>query len=91
MCMMPLNEDETYYEVCFTVSPDKRSGQITLVKPDHIFYGNTSEDVVFTVRAGDEEDAEEKAYKSLTETGGQFVKKYGPGFEVKEKYVWKIY
>ena len=62
------NEDETNYEVCFTVSPDKRTNKITCVKPDHLFYGNASEDVVFKVKANSEVDAEEKSYQMLTDT-----------------------
>jgi hypothetical protein len=84
------NEDETNYEVCFTVSPDKRTNQITCVKPDQLFYGNTSEDVVFKVKANSEADAEEKSYQMLTDPAGQHVKKYGPGFEVKTKYIWRV-
>ena len=84
------NEDETTYEVCFTVSPDKRKDQITLVKPDQLFYGNTSEDAVFKVKANGEADAEEKSYRMLADPAGPFVKKYGPGFEVKTKYIWRV-
>jgi hypothetical protein len=82
--------DEYYYEVCFTVSPDVRTNQITCVKPDHIFYGNKQEDLVFKVRADSEEEAEEKARKLLTNPEDQYVRKYGPGFEVKTKFVRKV-
>ena len=84
------NEDETTYEVCFTVSPDKRKDQITFVKPDQLFSGNTSEDVVFKVKADSEADAEEKSHQLLIDPAGPFVKKYGPGFEVKTKYIWRV-
>jgi hypothetical protein len=82
--------DENFYEVCFTVSPDNRTGQITFVKPDHIFYGNTSEDQVFKVKANSEEDAEDQARKLLTDPGREYIRKYGPGFEVKTKYIRKV-
>jgi hypothetical protein len=84
------NGDETTYEVCFTVSPDKRTNQITYVKPDHLFNGNTAEDVVLKVKANSEADAEEKGYQMLSDPAGQFVKKYGPGFEMKTKYIWRV-
>lgn len=83
-------EDLMDYEVCFTISPDTRSNQISRVKSDHLFYGNKSEDVVFKVKANSEEDAVAKAYGRLTDLNGEYVKKYGPGFEVKQKYIWKI-
>jgi hypothetical protein len=88
---MHTNEDESTYEVCFTVSPDKRTDQIARVGAEHIFYGNLSEDVRFTLKASSEEDAEEKGYNMLTDPLGPYVKKFGPGFEVKQKYVWRIY
>ena len=34
--------------------------------------------------------AEEKAFAMLTDPQGLYVKKYGPGFEVKKKYVWHV-
>jgi hypothetical protein len=85
-----LSNDETNYEVCFTVSPYKQTNQITHVKPDHLFHGNTSEDVQFKVKADSEADAEDKSYQMLIAPEGQFVKKYGPGFEVKTKYIWRV-
>jgi hypothetical protein len=88
---MLIAEDETNYEVCFTVSPDNRSNQITYVKPDHIFHGNVAEDVKFNIKANSVEEAEEKGYNMLTDPIGQYVKKFGPGFEIKKKYVWRIY
>lgn len=88
---MPPNEDETGYEVCFTVSPDKRTDRITRVKPDHLFYGSSSADVVFRVNAADEEDAEDKACKILTDPDGPYIKKFGRGLEIKKKYIWHIY
>ncbi|OPY25215.1 MAG: hypothetical protein A4E28_03257 [Methanocella sp. PtaU1.Bin125] len=82
--------DEYAYEVCFTVSPDSRTGQIAYVRPDHIFYGSSAEDVVFKVMAEGEEEAEEKARSLLADPGGESVKKYGPGLEVKTKYIHRL-
>lgn len=45
---------------------------------------------MFKVKANSEEDAVAKAYGRLTDLNGEYVKKYGPGFEVKQKYIWKI-
>jgi hypothetical protein len=90
--MMHVSEDDqSDYEVCFTVSPDKRTDQITRIEPDAIFHGNVSEDVKFTVKADSVEEAEEKSYNMLTDTRSPYVKKYGPGFQVKKKYIWRIY
>jgi hypothetical protein len=89
---MPSNGDDSYdYEVCFTVSHDTRSDKVTMVRPDTIFHGSKAEDVVFKVKADSEEGAEEKAFGMLTDPAGEYVKKYGPGFEVKMKYVWRIF
>lgn len=82
--------DEYYYEVCFTVSPDSRTNEIRYVKPDHLFYGTIAVDIVFNVRADSEEDAEEKARKLLADPGSGHVGKYGPGMEVKTKYVRRV-
>jgi len=83
--------DDANYEVCFTVATDPRSNQVTVIRPDQLFYGNNPADVVFKLRAEDEEEAEEKGYKMLTDPAGEYVKKYGPGFEVKKKYVWQAF
>ncbi len=88
---MPSNGDNMYdYEVCFTVSSGSRTGQITRIRPDQIFYGHWSDDIVFRVKADSEERAEEKAFAALTDPKGLYVKKYGPGFEVKTKYIWRV-
>jgi hypothetical protein len=84
-------DDQSNWEVCFTVSPVKGTDQITYVKPDDIFHGNVSEGVKFNVKANSVEDAEEKSYNMLTDPRSPYVKKYGPGFEVKKKYIWRIY
>lgn len=89
--MRPGEGNSDDFEVCFTISPDSRTNQVTMVKPDQIFYGNKSEDIVFKVKADSEEEAKEKAYKMLSDPGGQYLIKYGPGLEVKTKYVWKIF
>ena len=81
---------KTIYEGMFYRVPDKQTNQITHVKPDHLFHGNTSEDVQFKVKADSEADAEDKSYQMLIAPQGQFVKKYGPGFEVKTKYIWRV-
>lgn len=86
-----LSSEETNYEVCFIVSTERGTGQITLVGPDRRFYGDSSDEVMFKVRAGSEEEAGEKGYKMLTDPTGEYVKKYGPAFEVKKKYIWQIY
>lgn len=82
--------DESFYEVCFTVSPDSRINQITFVRPDHIFYGVKQEDLVFKVKANGEEEAEEKAVKMLASPDNPYIQKYGQGIEVKTKYIRKI-
>jgi hypothetical protein len=84
-------DDQSAYEVCFTVSPDKRTDQITRIRPDDIFHGNVQEDIKFNVMANSVEDAEEKGYNMLTDPRSPYVKKYGPGFQVKKKYIWRIY
>jgi hypothetical protein len=73
------------------VSSDKRTEQITYVKQDDIFNGNVSEDVKFNVNANSVEEAEEKSYNMLTDPMSPYVKKYGPGFQVKKRYIWRIY
>jgi hypothetical protein len=88
---MPSDGDSYVYEVSFTVSPGSKTGQITVLRSDRIFYGNKSEDVAFKVRADSDEEAEEKAFKMLTDPNGEYVKKYGPAFEVKRKHVWRVY
>jgi hypothetical protein len=56
---MHINEDvQSDYEVCFTVSPDKRTDQIACVKPDELFHDNIPEDVRFNVKADSGEEAE---------------------------------
>jgi hypothetical protein len=88
---MPPNEKELdYYEVGFTVSPGSRTETITRIKPNQIFQGPTQENVTFKVRAGSEEDAEEAAFRELADSAGPYVKKYGQGFEVKTRYVWRL-
>jgi len=86
---MPSSDDDlSDYEVCFTVAPDPRSKSITRIGPGGIFFGARSEDVVLKVRAGDAEEAEEEAARVLA--GPDYVKRLGPGFEYRLKYVWKI-
>ncbi len=86
---MPASDDElSDYEVGFTVAPDPRPKPITRIGPGGLFYGARSEDVVFKVRAEDADEAEEKAVQMLT--GPDYVRRFGPGFEYKLKYIWKI-
>lgn len=88
--MSPNGDDSYDYEVCFTISPGSTSGQITMVRPDHIFLGSRAEDVVLKVKAESEEEAVEKAFGTLTDPAEPYLNKYGPAFEVKKKYVWRV-
>lgn len=89
--MVSRESDLTDYEVSFIVSTEKKSDHIRMVKPDYIMYKDSSEKVVIKVKADSEEMAEEKAYALLTDPAGQYVKKYGPGFEVKKNSIWQIW